>query len=74
MKRADQRLDEADGAVRSGDVRPGFERVRRGQMPDGGLGRFIEIESQVEAERRAGHQRREVEIAGRRGHRIQSRG
>jgi hypothetical protein len=39
-------------------------------MPDGGLGRFIEIESKMEAKRSTGHQCREVEIAGRCGHRI----
>jgi hypothetical protein len=66
IKRADQWLGEADRAVWRGEVGPGFERMRRGQMPDRGFGRFIEIETEMEAERSAGHQSRKVEITRRR--------
>ena len=67
---ADQRLDETDRSIGSGDVGPQFERVRRRQMPGRGLRCFIEIEPEVKLERSTLHQSRKVEITRRCRHRI----
>ena len=67
VKRRDQRLDDADGAVVGAGIAPGFEFVRLVHVPVAEFGGFVLIEPVVNAQRdlialeRVG----EVEIGGR---------
>ena len=51
VERSDQRLDDADGAVVGAGIAPGFEFVRRADVPLAEFGGFVLIEAVVHAQR-----------------------
>ena len=67
IERSDQRLDDADGSVVGAGIAPGFEFVRRVDVPLAEFGGFVLIEAVVHAQRNLAVLQRvgEVQIGGR---------
>ncbi len=65
VERRDQRLHERDGAVDGAQVAPALERVRGRQVPVAALGRLVEVEAVMDAQRHLVERLGEVEVGGR---------